>query len=29
MTENAIELNNITKKFGDFTAVDDIIPDSG
>ena len=24
MTENAIELNNLTKKFGDFTAVDDI-----
>ena len=24
MTENAIELNNLTKKFGDFTAVDDL-----
>jgi ABC-2 type transport system ATP-binding protein len=24
MTENAIELNNITKKFGDFTAVDNL-----
>jgi len=24
MTEHAIELNNLTKKFGDFTAVDDL-----
>jgi ABC-2 type transport system ATP-binding protein len=24
MTEQAIELNNLTKKFGDFTAVDDL-----
>jgi ABC-2 type transport system ATP-binding protein len=24
MTEYAIELNNLTKKFGDFTAVDDL-----
>lgn len=24
MTENAIEINNLTKKFGDFTAVDNI-----
>lgn len=24
MTKNAIELNNLTKKFGDFTAVDDL-----
>jgi len=24
MTDNAIKLNNLTKKFGDFTAVDDI-----
>ncbi|PKL71411.1 MAG: daunorubicin ABC transporter ATP-binding protein, partial [Methanobacteriales archaeon HGW-Methanobacteriales-2] len=24
MTENAIEINNLTKKFGDFTAVDDL-----
>ena len=24
MTENAIEMKNITKKFGDFTAVDNL-----
>ena len=24
MTEHAIELENLTKKFGDFTAVDDL-----
>ncbi|MGP8022547.1 MAG: ATP-binding cassette domain-containing protein, partial [Methanobacterium sp.] len=24
MTENAIEMKNLTKKFGDFTAVDNL-----